>query len=268
MSAFDRAARLKTDRAVTEAEYLAFVGANVLEWTDEERAALSAAVESVEKRLRALAVPIPADVVLIKTTGREEGGAAYTRANAIILPLSMLQPAGKLEHLICHELFHILSRRNASLRERLYGAIGFKQCKEAVLPPDLAPRRITNPDAPRNDHFIRVQLDGNEVAAVPVLFSRTPSYDAARGGEFFEYLQMQLLVAERVGDLARPDGSRKLVPLEQVSGFYEQVGRNTSYIIHPEEILAENFAQLVLQQQDVRSPEIQEKLRRALVASP
>jgi hypothetical protein len=86
MSAFDRAARLKTDRAVTEAEYLAFVGANVLEWTDEERAALSAAVESVEKRLRALAVPIPADVVLIKTTGREEGGAAYTRANAIILP--------------------------------------------------------------------------------------------------------------------------------------------------------------------------------------
>lgn len=265
MSAFDRSARLKTERAISEKEYLAFVAENVLEWTDQERTGLSTVVASVEKRLRALSVTFPPDVVLIKTTGREEGGAAYTRANAIVLPVKFLQTPADWEHLICHELFHVLSRKDAKLRERAYAVIGYSKCKEAVLAPELAPRRITNPDAPRNDHFIKVRLEGKEVAGVPILFARTPTYDAARGGEFFEYLQMQLLVAEQADDLARPTGSRKSVPLEQVSGFHEQIGRNTNYIIHPEEILAENFAHLVLQKRDVPSPEILERLKGALV---
>jgi hypothetical protein len=49
-----------------------------------------------------------------------------------------------------------------------------------------------------------------------------------------------------------------------VSGFYEQVGRNTQYIIHPEEILADNFAMLVMGDQNVPSPEILKKLQDVL----
>ena len=30
------------------------------------------------------------------------------------------------------------------------------------------------------------------------------------------------------------------------AGFFEQVGRNTGYIIHPDEILAENFVKLAI----------------------
>jgi hypothetical protein len=56
----------------------------------------------------------------------------------------------------------------------------------------------------------------------------------------------------------------RLVDFGQVSGFYEQVGRNTEYIIHPEEILADNFAMLVLADQDVPSPEILKKLQDVL----
>lgn len=160
-----------------------------------------------------------------------------------------------------------MSRQNPKLRERAYAAIGFKKCAEAVLPPDLAPRRITNPDAPRNDSFIKVKHEAKEVAALPILFAEPSTYNPKRGGEFFEYLQMRLLIAEQVEDLARANGSRKVVPLDQVSGFFEQIGRNTSYIIHPEETLAENFAHLVEAKADVRSPEILAKLKAALTAS-
>ena len=52
--------------------------------------------------------------------------------------------------------------------------------------------------------------------------------------------------------------------MQHVSGFTEQVGRNTDYIIHPEEILADNFALLVLNEHDVASPEILQKMREAL----
>jgi len=55
-----------------------------------------------------------------------------------------------------------------------------------------------------------------------------------------------------------------LVGLQQVAGFFEQVGRNTEYIIHPEEILADNFAILILQEHDVPSPGTIQKLGEVL----
>ena len=48
---------------------------------------------------------------------------------------------------------------------------------------------------------------------------------------------------------------------EKVSGFFEQVGGNTKYLIHPEEILADNFAWLILDEHNVPSPEILQKMR-------
>ena len=105
---------------------------------------------------------------MIKTTGAEEGNAAYTRATAIVLPKSELgKGQDHLKKLICHELFHILSRQNPELREKLYAIIGFTKCNEIKLPPELERRKITNPDAPRNDHFIRLQIEGQESLAVP-----------------------------------------------------------------------------------------------------
>lgn len=56
----------------------------------------------------------------------------------------------------------------------------------------------------------------------------------------------------------------ELLAPQQISGFFEQVGRNTNYIIHPEEILAENFALLIMDKRDVPSPEILEKMRAVL----
>jgi hypothetical protein len=52
-----------------------------------------------------------------------------------------------------------------------------------------------------------------------------------------------------------------LVSPEEISGFFEQVGRNTKYVIHPEEILADNFALLILDEHNVPSPEILQKMR-------
>ncbi len=55
-----------------------------------------------------------------------------------------------------------------------------------------------------------------------------------------------------------------LVPVEQVSGFSEQVGRNTNYIIHPEEILADNFEFLLLGKSDLPTPRVIEEPSSAL----
>jgi hypothetical protein len=264
LSAFDRAARMKTDRTVSAEEFLAFVKASASSWTDAEKGKVEAAINQIRPALEALSLPLPKTIALLKTTGTEEGHAFYTRDTAIVFPEAQLSAtnAPPLKRTIAHELFHILSRENPAMREAFYQAIGFTPCPEVQLPAPLQPRKITNPDAPRNDHCIPLRVDGREVAAVPILLSATEKYDTQRRGEFFSYMQLQFLTLEsRSGDLS----GGEVVPPSRVSGFFEQVGRNTDYVIHPEEILAENFALLILNEQKVASPAILQRMREILI---
>jgi hypothetical protein len=113
LSPFDRAARMKTDKAVSEEEYLAFVGRNVIEWSAAERERIATVMRGLQAELDALSLPFPENVWFIKTTGAEEGGAPYTRANAVVLPEKHLEaPDERIQKIIAHELLHILSRAN------------------------------------------------------------------------------------------------------------------------------------------------------------
>ena len=116
LSPFDRSARLKTDKAVSEGELLEFIGKNVVDWTKDETQTVQAAIEAMQPLFRDLPLSLPPTVQLIRTTGAEEGNAAYTRATAIVLPKAALgKSQQELQQLICHELFHILSRQNPVL---------------------------------------------------------------------------------------------------------------------------------------------------------
>jgi hypothetical protein len=267
LSAFDRAARMKTDHDVTEQEYLAFVAKNVLEWTPDEKDAVRSAFDGLAAKLSDLNLPFPKTILFIKTTGDEEGHAEYTRANAIILPQNALAANRRsaLRGTIAHELFHVLSRNAPDLRERAYAVIGFQPCGEVPFPPTLAARKITNPDAPKNDHCIHVESGPLSVWAVPILFSKSDHYNPANGGEFFDYLVFEFLVVENSGSHATYDPSKvTLLDVGKIQGFYEQVGRNTDYIIHPEEILADNFEYLLIGKPNLPSPDVQRKLAVAL----
>lgn len=272
MSPFDRAARMKTAREVSAAEYLAFAASAAMEWSPDEMRTVAAAFDRIRPAIAQLSLPLPPGVMVIKTSGREEGGAAYTREKAIVLPKDMIA-AKDLQRLLAHELFHIASRQRPTLAAALYATIGFEPCGEVELPPELAPRKITNPDAPKNDYCMKLELGEERIVAVPVLLSNSAKYDESRGGEFFEYLQLAYLLVEpgrgnTAAEALRDDRGPRLVGLREVSGFFEQVGRNTDYIIHPEEILAENFALLVLGAGNAASPEVLTRMREALAKKP
>jgi hypothetical protein len=261
LSAFDRDARAGRANVTTE-QFLAAVSASVRAWPAAERAAVEAAYQSVRPQIESLALPWPARILLIRTSGEEEGGAAYTRGDAIVLPPSAFErDARPLASVLAHELFHVLSRDNPALRERAYAAIGFVPCGEVPLPTALRPLRITNPDAPRNDHCIEVEVDGARRQAAPILFAGE-AYDPRRNAPFFDYLQLRLLVADAGGRY--DDAHPRLVAIRDVRNFYEQVGRNTNYVLHPEEILADNFALIVTQARGAPSPEVLANIEKAL----
>jgi hypothetical protein len=259
--------RLASAEPVSPEAFRARVGDGAAEWTDDERARVLEAAAAVSPALLRLALPFPEQVLVVKTAPGTEGNAAFTRGAAIFLPERMTRRAGEpLERLLLHELFHVLSRANPHLRDRLYAAIGFVHTGEARLPPSLDARRITNPDAPVNAHAIRIEHGGVPFWAVPILFSESDVVDPQARG-LFAAMRSKLLLVERVEDgppVALLDrGSVRMIDHEAAGGFFDQVGRNTAYLIHPEEILADNFV-LVVRGGTIRTPAVTERLRRLL----
>lgn len=271
LSHFDRAARMKTNGPVDEAVFRQFLSDSVLEWSPAQQQRIRDAFDQIREGLRKTGAPLPGTIHLVQTTGREEGNAPYTRGEAIILPTAVVgKQSSQLPGILAHEVFHLVSRANPGLRDQLYALIGFEPCGEIPHPPSLAARRITNPDAPINAHAIEVVLDDVPVRGIPILFANAPEYDTARGGEFFAYLTFELLLLERTQSggfrpVVTADGPR-LVPIAKVTGFHEKIGRNTRYILHPEEVLADNFSLLVQGATTARSPELLDRIRTVLQA--
>jgi len=266
LSPFDRQVRLKADRDVSEQELLEHIARHVLPWTAGDRALLTPIIESMAKKLAHWNLNLPPVLLLVKTDGEEDSRAAYCRGVAIVLPANMLANK-RLDKILPHELFHVLSNQNLVLRQKLYNSIGFQKCNEVALPGALAARRITNPDAPLNNQFITVVHEGRTMELMPVLFSKTARYDAARGGTLFAYLNFKLMALDNDNGVRRAavvNGQPVLFEPGSVPGFAEQVGTNTTYIIHPEEILADNFVFLLNGRVDLPSQRVVQEMGRIL----
>ncbi len=269
LSPLERALKGKSEAAVSEAEFLQRLAATIQSWPESERAAVQAALDSLRPRLVELNLPLPATVVFVRFTGGMEGNSPHTRGNAVLLTEELLKRPDLLPHLIAHELFHIASRHDKAWRNAMYATIGFMPIEEVALPPPLASRKITNPDAPRIDVAIKVQTGQGSAWVTPLLQATVDRYDAHQGGEFFKFMKLSWLEVAR-GEAVPARAQVRQPQLRETAeliGFVEQIGRNTGYIIHPEEILAENFAQLATGKTGP-SPEIHQRLLEALQRQP
>lgn len=268
LSKFDLQSRLKTNDAATHEAWQKLVAEQVTEWSADEREKVRQVITALQAKLKPFRLPFPKEILLIRTTGKEEGDAAYTRANAIILPASRLrhQPP-QLESLLTHELFHVLSRNDRTTRVALYKIVGFTIGEEIKLPQSLDDRRITNPDAPTLNCFIELKNEEQQVTAVPILYATPKDYDAKSGKRFFDYVTFRLLVVDKVDGVWQPRMKEQqpvVLDPKGVPNFYEQVGKNTNYIWHPDEILADNFVHLVNRRTNLATPRITEEIAKVL----
>ena len=264
LSPFDRKLRMKKNEDVSQEEFLSFVANQVVEWKKDEIDSFVQSIDDINKKLDLLGLKLdlPKDVLLIKTTGNEEGGASYTRQNAIIVPEGYTSPYPIMG--ILHELFHVMTRNNPEVRESLYSIIGYQPCNDVKLPDSILPRKITNPDAFHNDFFIEVSLNDVPTKVIPIIYSETDQYT---GGELFNYLNFKLMVVEAVNGAYQPlieNGLPVLFDVTKDSGYMKKIGRNTDYIIHPEEIMACNFSYMAMQLTDIPNPEILDSMKKVL----
>ena len=271
LAALERQIRLKSEQAVSKEAFVEHVQKQVMPWSEDDRKLLTTVAGSLAEKLQGLHVPLPEEVVLIQTTGKDESDAAYTRGAAIVLPRKRmeLKPAA-LERLLAHELFHVISRHAPELRKQLYAIIGFQPCNPIELPTDLAKQQITNPDAPWVDYYITIEHEGAELQVVPILLTDRDEFDPQRQ-RLFDYLQFRLLAIEKADNLWRvklTEDQPILIDGRTCEPYRERIGRNTNYIIHPDEILADNFVHMAMQTKDLKSPEIVKRMREVFEKEP
>ena len=244
LSAFDRQLRTKRTDDVSDTQFRAHAAQSALAWTDDEQNAWADTIAQLHAALEGLHLPLPDEVVLVRTDGREEFGANYTRQNAIVLPRKdELRDESHRFGLLAHELFHVASRRGGdAFRNGAYGLLGFVPVAPRSWPDAVEARRITNPDAHTSHHAVEVRAGDDVVLVVPALTSKVPIAEAVVAEPFFSIIDLQLLPTTPTGWVLDDDKRRSRSVGE--TDFMQRVAKNTHYVLHPEEVLADNFALL------------------------
>ena len=264
LSPFDISSRMCVNRTVDRREFKQFLAGSVLDWSEKEKNLIKKIAGDKIAFIRdSLGVQLPDTIGFIKTTGKEEGDAAYTRGNTLLLPVALIASAERLEKTLPHELFHILSRTNRKLRLELYRLIGFREGTEVVIPETMRSIRITNPDGYENSYYIELETGTGKSLYVPYLTATIGIRDIEPGKPFFDYLDFSLFEVVKKNDrfsMKMKDGKTVTLDPQNIGAYIAMIGRNTQYIIHPDEILADNFELIVNGKKNLPSPELIEKM--------
>lgn len=263
LSAAEIAIRMNSVTAdKTAADLKAQYEANITDWAPEDIAQFEAVLEANWASFERIAHLLPDTVYFIRGTNKLEGGLPHTQANAIIIQDN--NPALSA-YLFFHETFHVLTRHNADKHASLYGLLGFKACM-LNEPAALAATHLTNPDEPLGfDYYVNLPDGDGEISVMPYLYAAYPAFNPEVEGGFpghFGFGLMQLEVKDGIcSPMLNEDGSPILLNPGETPAFFEAIGRNTGYIIHVEETLADNFVLLLLgSEQPLPNPEIPEAL--------
>lgn len=228
-------------------EYIAFAEQQVRDFTEKEKEGISACMQSIweicEKNQYTL--PDIGEVTFVKTTMQEEAGAtAYTHGTHIYVGeglISFLSSNYQWARdygttILVHELFHCLTRNDAGFREDMYGIIGFSiQEEEFAFSKEVREQMLSNPDVGKHNSYATFRIDGKDRECVVVLASTRPFQKS--GDNMFNLMMVGLVPLD---DLS------VMYPSDSAENFWEVFGRNTDYVIDPEEALADNFSYAVM----------------------
>lgn len=233
-------------------DYKLFLKNNTLEFTDSDKLKLKNVFNTIRQKLEKINIDVDLNhIKLIKVTGKGYGSPAfYTRMEAIVIPEEQLSlPDDALESVMLHEIFHIYSRYHPEIIQKIYAIIGFEKLDTdfIIADPVLSERMLLNPDGLNMDYYIPLfDEKGNRLDAVPVIYSTQTDY-TEEIPDFFTYLKFDLyrLLRKNGKNIAVSTGIESDIGAEYMNSFFNTIGDNTQYIIHPDEIMADNFMLMV-----------------------
>ncbi len=241
-------------------DYENYLQKDVSSFTTEEQKLLNECLKEISTTCNYLNVNIlPNNLNLIKSKATNYGqGTWYTRENCIIIPFDALKAKekDKIVETLYHEIFHCYSRANTEKRASLYSLIGFKAIEKPLnMPRALQDRVLLNPDGVNYAQKIDLQQAPDKIlSAIPIILAN--EYQVVQNKKsFFQYLRFDLFEVidepSHVDVMTKVDAISTTININEQPDFYRQIRDNTKYIIHPDEVLADNFMFLC---QSIKNP--------------
>ena len=231
----------KLDTTLEELE--AFSAEQTLDWTEEEKDLVNAALQTIEIvcEERGYTLPATDGIIFAKTTMKDECDAfAYTLGTQIYLGEQLLQSGmsddpdeqAVFQEVIAHELFHCLTRNHPDFRADMYSILGFTVVDEDYdFAPEIDEVIISNPDVGHHNSYAAFEING-EMKDCTVIFANVKPFEKP-GDNFF---------INSVTGLVPVDDLSVFYTAEDAENFWDVFGENTDYVIDPDETLADNFA--------------------------
>jgi hypothetical protein len=250
IQAIDVAIQLKDNALLKDADYLnkykTSLKTQASSFSKSESETISMVADEAIALFKSINLELPTKFQLCKIKTEHYGkDVYYTRGNAIFIPDNIFVNFKKDEQLpiMLHEIWHVISEANPAVRDKMYGLIGFnKHHMQIKYPESLKKLLLTNPDGAHDDYAITLQ-GGKK--ALPIILSGKEKFDAANPS-LFNHLKFELYGIDDKGSIEmNVDLSSKLTN-EQQASFFSKIKDNTQYIIHPDEIIADNVMLAIL----------------------
>ncbi len=216
--------------------------------TEEQKEVLNKAMQIALNRSQPLLEKhtFPDTVLLGVIRGDLYGPSVFfTRENGIYIPAPMVveEQMETLIHVLIHEIFHIQSRYNPELQVLLYEQLGFYPMRDnPAMDSAFHIRTLLNPDGTDWNFYIPLKMGEKEVMAYPMVISKSERWSSSQSN-FFDYLQFGLypLKKQQNGYEVQYEEDFSGLPEEWMGPFFNTISDNTQYIIHPDELMADNF---------------------------
>jgi len=235
--------RLKKNNGTLE-ELEEFTKKQTLNFTEEDKKVVDTIINQINNicKDRGYTLPQTDTIVFAKTTGQEEMDSdAYTHGNQIYLSENILMMGQEGEDFVpfvlAHEIFHCLTRNNPDFRRDIYNIIGFTIVdKDFDFPKEISDHIISNPDVEHHNSYASFEING-EMKNCVVVFTTFQPFDK----EEIRFLNNMNISLVPIDDLYTIYNS------DEASNFFDVLGRNyISYMIDPEEVMANNFALTII----------------------
>ena len=151
---------------------------------------------------------------------------------------------------------------NKTFRKKMYEIIHFTVMeKDFIIPESVYDISISNPDVEHHDSYATFNINGKNIDCYMVLTASKPFNQT--GDSFFHCIQTCIVPIDSKSEFYLP---------ENATNFWEIFGKNTNYVIDPEECLADNFSYAMLNNEyekyigikmkelNFKNPEIIEKI--------
>jgi hypothetical protein len=235
--------------------YKKFIQRDVCDFTPDESAFIAKTMSEAYNLCNKLSGTLfPEDIKLIKTHGKHYGeDTYYTRENLIIIPKQSLDRRDSETFLkvILHEISHIVTRLNPKTKAKLYATIGFNRMANPLIIKDsLKNRLLTNPDG-SDLQWVKelTTTEGKNVYTIPLIYANDSIYNPEKpdffqnmGWNYFEITPTKS--AKEIQIVTIGDKQKSTLNTTGLTALFKDKF-NTEYIIHPDEIVADNFSILI-----------------------